>query len=77
MINERMLKGSAPHEDCRGKAKCSLLQKENFRKLIDGKNATRFPFWRERIKAANFVCCRCESEDSQVSESGVVIFRSV
>ena len=48
MINERMLKGSAPHEDCRGKAECSLLQKENFRKLIDGKNATRFPFWRER-----------------------------
>ena len=47
MINERMLKGSAPHEDCRGKAECSLLQKENFRKLIDGKNATRFPFWRE------------------------------
>ena len=52
MINERMLKGSAPHEDCRGKAECSLLQKENFRKLIDGKNATRFPFWRERGTAS-------------------------
>ena len=47
------------------------------RKLINGKNAARFPFWRERIKAANFVCCRCESEDSQVSENGVVILRSV
>ena len=42
-----------------------------------GKHAKRFPFWRERIKAANFVCCRCESEDSQVSENGVVILRSV
>ena len=42
-----------------------------------GKHAKRFPLWRERIKAANFVCCRCESEDSQVSENGVVILRSV
>ena len=24
---------------------------------IKAKNATRFPFWRERIKATNFVCC--------------------
>ena len=47
------------------------------RKLINGKNVARFPFWRERIKTANFVCCRCESEDSQVSENGVVILRSV
>ena len=31
-----------------GEAEYSLLQKENMRKLINGKNATRFPFWRER-----------------------------
>ena len=38
----------------------------------NGKHAARFPFWRERIKAANFGCCLCESEDSQVGKNGSV-----
>ena len=29
--------------------------------FTNGKPAKRFPFWRERIKAANFICCLCES----------------
>ena len=40
------------------------------RKLINGKNAARFPFWRERVKAANVIRCLCESEDSQVGKNG-------
>ena len=34
--------------DCRSKAECSLLQKASMLKLVNRKNATRFPFWRER-----------------------------
>ena len=56
--------------DCRSEAECSLLQKVSMLKLVNRKNATRFPFWRERVKAANFVRCLCESEDSQVGKNG-------
>ena len=33
-------------------------EKIRMQKLHKEKNAKRFPFWRERIKAANVVCCR-------------------
>ena len=28
------------------------------RSYTEGKPATRYPLWRERVKVANFVCCR-------------------
>ena len=42
---------------------------KNAKASPNGKHAARFPFWREGIKAANFGCCLCESEDSQVGMS--------
>ena len=44
--------------DLSREAECSLLKKQVCKSSAKGKLAARFPFWRERGKAANIVRCR-------------------
>ena len=42
-------RGGAILADCRSEVKSPLLQKASMLKLINRKNAKRFPLWRERM----------------------------
>ena len=39
-------------------ANSSLYITARMQKLYEEKHAIHFPLWRERVKVANFVCCR-------------------
>ena len=39
-------------------ANSSLYITARMQKLYEEKHAIRFPFWRERVTVANFVCCQ-------------------
>ena len=39
-------------------ANSSLYITARMQKLYEQKHAIRYPLWRERVKVANFVCCR-------------------